>query len=95
MITGARIARNAATSKAQLEAQMVDFSQMQTSVTGLLQAQNDALSSEVDDLSAAGYPIQELQTLVQNYNQALTILSNALQIQYDALQGFINLMPSA
>ena len=89
-VTDARIVRNAATSKAQLEAQMADFNQMQASVTALLQAQNDALSTEVDDLTTAGYPTTNLQTLMQSYNEAMTILSNALQTQYDALYSIIN-----
>ena len=90
MITGARIARNAATSKAQLEAQMVDFSQMQTSITALLQARHDGLSAVVNDMNAAGYPTSDLQAQVQCYSDTITVFSEAAQRQYDALMDIIS-----
>ena len=89
MIAGARVVRQTATTKAQLEAEMVYYSQMQAGVTELLQAWQSSFSTEVDDLTT------RLQALMQSYNQTMTTLSNALQIQYDALQDVISHIPSA
>ena len=90
MIAGARVVRQAATTtKAQLQAEMVYYSQMQTGVTELLQAWQSSFSTEVDDLTT------KLHALMQSYSETMTTLSNVLQTQYDALQDVISHLPSS
>ena len=78
------------TTKAELEAQMVDFSQMQASVTALLQARHDGLSAVANDMNAAGYPTSDLQAQLQSYSDTITVFSEAAQRQYDALMDIIS-----
>ena len=62
---------------------------MQTSIVGLLQVRRDALSTVVDEMTAAGVPTADLQSQLQSYTDSLTIVDDLLTIQYGSLNGII------
>ena len=68
---------------------MVNYNQMQTSIVGLLQVRRDALSTVVDEMTAAGVPTADLQSQLQSYTDSLTIVDDLLTIQYGSLNGII------